>query len=160
MAESSDARLQYEAARKALIEAIQKKRAADKALIALEVQIYNFEGSYLSETAQHGGGNIVTGFENYLKNQTTTRRKPEPGEQDRIFSNSSATYRESLDAHEDGQDSADDIPALKAAGATMGSRSTTRKRRATLGMRDTVSGDEVELTRSARPSKKARTGDE
>ncbi|KZW01613.1 NuA4-domain-containing protein [Exidia glandulosa HHB12029] len=160
MTEQADARLQYEAARKALIEAIQKKRAADKALIALEVQIYNFEGSYLSETAQHGGGNIVTGFENYLKNQATTRRRPEPGEQDRIFSNSSATYRESLEAQEDGQDSADEIPALKVAGPGMASRSTTRKRRATLGMRDTASGDEVELSKSGRPHKKARTGDE
>lgn len=33
MAEQPDARLQYESARKALIEAIQKKRAADKALV-------------------------------------------------------------------------------------------------------------------------------
>lgn len=62
--------------------------------IALEVQIYNFEGSYLAETAQHNGGNIIQGFEGYLKNQATTRRRPEPGDADRIFSNSSATYRE------------------------------------------------------------------
>ena len=46
----------------------------------------------MTETAAHSGGNIIQGFEGYLKNQTATRKKYEVGEQDRIFSNSSLTY--------------------------------------------------------------------
>lgn len=55
------------------------------------MQIYNLESQYLTETAAHSGGNIIQGFEGYLKNQTVTRRKYEVSEQDRIFSNSSST---------------------------------------------------------------------
>lgn len=47
----------------------------------------------MTETAAHSGGNIIQGFEGYLKNQTATRKKYEVGEQDRIFSNSSLTYQ-------------------------------------------------------------------
>lgn len=57
----------------------------------VEAQIYALEGSYLSETGTHSGGNLIQGFENYLKNQTTGRRRPEAAEHDRIFSNSSLT---------------------------------------------------------------------
>jgi chromatin modification-related protein EAF6 len=58
----------------------------------LEVQIYNAEGAYLTETYTQGTGNIITGFDNYLKNQTTTRRRNEVTDGDRLFSNSSTTY--------------------------------------------------------------------
>lgn len=57
----------------------------------IEAQIHNLEATYLNETAQHSGGNIIHGFEGYLKNQTTGRRKYEVNDQDRIFSNSSLT---------------------------------------------------------------------
>lgn len=57
----------------------------------IEVQIYNLEANYLTETAAHSGGNIIQGFENYLKNQTGGRRKNEIHDNDRIFSNSSLT---------------------------------------------------------------------
>lgn len=59
----------------------------------IELQIYNLEVSYLTETAAHSGGNIIQGFENYLKNQNAGRRKYEIHDQDRIFSNSSLTLQ-------------------------------------------------------------------
>jgi chromatin modification-related protein EAF6 len=59
----------------------------------VELQIYNLEASYLTETAVHSGGNIVTGYDNYLKNQGMGRRKYEITDGDRMFSASSATYQ-------------------------------------------------------------------
>lgn len=59
----------------------------------LEVQIYNLEGSYLTETALHSGGNIVQGFDGYLKNTPGGRRKHEVSDTDRVFSNSSMTFK-------------------------------------------------------------------
>jgi chromatin modification-related protein EAF6 len=59
----------------------------------MELQIYNLETSYLTETASHSGGNIIQGFEGYLKNQSVGRRKYEVSETDRMFSNSSLTYQ-------------------------------------------------------------------
>ncbi len=60
---------------------------------AIEVQIYNTESQYLLETAAHSGGNIVQGFDGYLKNPPGGRRKYEIGDADRLFSNSSASYK-------------------------------------------------------------------
>jgi hypothetical protein len=59
----------------------------------IELQIYNLETSYLTETAAHSGGNIIQGFDGYLKNQTVGRRKYEVNENDRLFSRSSVTYQ-------------------------------------------------------------------
>ena len=59
----------------------------------VEVQLYHLEASYLTETTTNSGGNIITGFENYLKNQGTGRRKFEVTDSERMFSASSTTYQ-------------------------------------------------------------------
>ena len=105
---TAEDRARYETIRKELMQALPKKRAIDKQLVShtsppcsiilknprqaqIEIQIHNFESSYLTETAAHSGGNIIQGFEGYLKNQSVTRRKNEISETDRMFSNSSLT---------------------------------------------------------------------
>jgi chromatin modification-related protein EAF6 len=56
----------------------------------LETQIYNSETNYIVETA-NTGGNILQGFENYLKAGTSSRKRVEILETDRIFSHSSSS---------------------------------------------------------------------
>jgi chromatin modification-related protein EAF6 len=95
--ELGDEKARYESLRKELMQALPKKLAIDKQLAQIEVQIYNLEATYLTETAAHSGGNIIQGFEGYLKNQSVGRRKYEVSEADRIFSTSSLTYQKSLE---------------------------------------------------------------
>ncbi|GLB38362.1 putative nuA4-domain-containing protein [Lyophyllum shimeji] len=102
---SSEEKLRYESLKNELKKALPKKRQADKQLAAIEVQIYNLEATYLTETAVHSGGNIIQGFDGYLKNQTTGRRKYEINDQDRLFSKSSLTYQKSLDLMGEGDES-------------------------------------------------------
>lgn len=106
-APSAEDRSRYDTIKKELLVALPKKRAVDKQLVRklsshphapliysqaqIEAQIHTLEATYLNETAQHSGGNIIHGFEGYLKNQTTGRRKYEVNDQDRLFSNSSLT---------------------------------------------------------------------
>ncbi|EZF30649.1 hypothetical protein H109_00158 [Trichophyton interdigitale MR816] len=99
----------YEKLRRELRDTLQKKRLMDKNLAALEESIYRFEQSYLEET---GAGNIIKGFDNYIKgasslssmggggiggsfgsgNGPTTRRKGQVADSDRVFSRSSTSF--------------------------------------------------------------------
>ncbi|KAK8168513.1 histone acetyltransferase subunit NuA4-domain-containing protein [Phyllosticta citrichinensis] len=90
----------YEKLRKDLRDALQKKRLLDNAVNNLEETIYRAETNYLEETA---AGNIVKGFDNYIKGSTastvgsigganTARRKAAINDQDRIFSRSSHSF--------------------------------------------------------------------
>lgn len=59
---------------------------------ALEQNLYAFESSYLSETSL-SGGNIITGFEAYLKPGGASKKRHEVTDNDRIFTNSSFTLQ-------------------------------------------------------------------
>ncbi|MCJ1402775.1 hypothetical protein MMC11_005996 [Xylographa trunciseda] len=92
----------YEKLKRDLRETLQKKRLLDKSMAALEEQIYRFEASYLEETS---AGNIIKGFDNYIKGSSTTgttasvtgggtstRRKGTVIDHDRVFSRSSVSF--------------------------------------------------------------------
>lgn len=108
----------YEKLRRDLRDTLTKKRLLDQSLVCiyrdkaigkatnlveqaqLEENILRVETSYLEETS---AGNIIKGFDNYIKGSTTTsmsgatgpgtaRRKVAVNDADRIFSRSSASY--------------------------------------------------------------------
>ncbi|KAK0187963.1 histone acetyltransferase subunit NuA4-domain-containing protein [Armillaria mellea] len=92
-----DDKTRYETLKRELALALPKKRESDKNLAQIESHIYKLEGQYLTETIAQHGGNIIHGFDNFLKNQTTGRKRYEVADQDRVFSNSSLTIQKSLD---------------------------------------------------------------
>ncbi|KAF2797623.1 NuA4-domain-containing protein [Melanomma pulvis-pyrius CBS 109.77] len=89
----------YERLRRDLRDSLSKKRQIDNSLAALEEHILRNETSYLEETS---AGNIIKGFDNYIKGATTTstaggpgtatRRKAPISDLDRIFSRSSNSF--------------------------------------------------------------------
>ena len=104
----------YEKLKRDLRDTLQKKALLDKNLAALEDQIYRHETAYLEDTS---AGNIIRGFDNYIKSSSTTtslpssntantgggagggggagtasRRKSHVIEQDRVFSRSSTGF--------------------------------------------------------------------
>ncbi|KAK6544031.1 hypothetical protein TWF694_000745 [Orbilia ellipsospora] len=88
---SAASRDQYETLRKQLRDLISKKKQSDKLLETLEDHIFKYETTYLEETQN---GNIVRGFDNYIKG-TVARRRANITDQDRIFSSSSYSYMKS-----------------------------------------------------------------
>ncbi|KXN88110.1 Chromatin modification-related protein EAF6 [Leucoagaricus sp. SymC.cos] len=184
-APSAEDRSRYETIKKELISALPKKRAIDKQLALLEAQIHTLEATYLNETAQHSGGNIIHGFDGYLKNQTTGRRKYEVNDHDRIFSNSSLTVAKSLElVGENDEGGANDEyvkqptpglttvivpPATRNQELTVAQQKRLRdkeyqrKKRASASMRSTgESEEEVVSTTSTsrRPNKRARMAED
>ncbi|KAF8327263.1 histone acetyltransferase subunit NuA4-domain-containing protein [Cantharellus anzutake] len=96
-----EAKMAYDSVRKELIQALTKKRGIDKSLATLELQLYNFEGTYLADTTS-SGGNIITGFDSYLKTTGSGKKRHDVVEADRIFSNSSATLPRSMELSQQG----------------------------------------------------------
>lgn len=89
----------YESLRTTLRGTLAKKRQLDEQLAALEDSIYKMEGSYLEDT--NGAGNIVRGFDNWVKGVVVGGDKKAADErkarvrirdEDRIFSRSSMTW--------------------------------------------------------------------
>ncbi|KAH9038394.1 histone acetyltransferase subunit NuA4-domain-containing protein [Lactarius pseudohatsudake] len=162
-------------AKKELIQALVKKRALDKQLAQIEVQMHALEGQYLVETSAHSGGNIIHGFEGYLKNQVTKKRY-ELSDADRLFSTSSLTYQRSLELSGEGEESAATAEDFKQpiSGLTTvltaaqlkknRDREYQRKKRAAASRRSvgTVSDDEGSSMAGGgrRPSKRARVADD
>ncbi|KAG6897656.1 hypothetical protein C0992_012635 [Termitomyces sp. T32_za158] len=180
---SAEERARYEALKNELKKALPKKRQADKQLATVEVQIYNLEATYLTETAAHSGGNIIQGFDGYLKNQATNRRKYEINDQDRLFSKSSMTYQKSLELLGEGDESTatnDDYHKQPTPGVTtvvvppatrtqelsvaqqkrIRDREYQRRKRSSASLRDNGDSDEeivsAASTTSRRPTKRAR----
>ncbi|KAH9033312.1 histone acetyltransferase subunit NuA4-domain-containing protein [Lactarius hengduanensis] len=166
-------------AKKELIQALVKKRALDKQLAQIEVQMHALEGQYLVETSAHSGGNIIHGFEGYLKNQVTKKRY-ELSDADRLFSTSilelSGEGEESAATAEDFKQPisglttvvlppAPRVPELTAAQLKKNrDREYQRKKRAAASRRSvgTVSDDEGSSMAGGgrRPSKRARVADD
>ncbi|KAJ3127597.1 hypothetical protein HK100_009675 [Physocladia obscura] len=81
-----------------LADLMAKKKTLDRQLVAIEANIYSYEGSYLDDP----NGNIVKGYDGYINavNRSVDSkghaRKFKIQESDRIFSQSSVTYQKSL----------------------------------------------------------------
>ncbi|KAF3162649.1 hypothetical protein TWF225_006734 [Orbilia oligospora] len=103
---SAASRDQYETLRKQLRDLIAKKKHSDKLLETLEDHIYKYETTYLEETQN---GNIVRGFDNYIKG-TVARRRANITDQDRIFSSSSYSYMKSREEGSNGGTPSGSVP--------------------------------------------------
>jgi chromatin modification-related protein EAF6 len=88
----------YEKLRRDLRDTLSRKRVLDANLAKLEDNIYSLETSYLEDTT---AGNIIRGFDNYIKGGTAlgggtgsaaTRRRTGITDADRIFSRSSVSF--------------------------------------------------------------------
>lgn len=125
-----EAKQRYETTKKALKTGISKKRQIDRTLTDLESQIFLFEGSYLASTSA-SGGNIVKGFDGYLKSTATgghnsksaaaaaAAQAMNPNDvpiEDRMFSNSSSTYTRSLQLKANEGRSREQSPSLSKKG--------------------------------------------
>ncbi|KAF8578082.1 NuA4-domain-containing protein [Ramaria rubella] len=159
---SAQTREGYARTKQELIDALARKRVVDRQLISCEVQIYNFEASYLADTAGNGGGNIIQGFDGYLKNPGVNKRRSEVSDADRMFSNSSSTYAKSLELQAEESDTASEpvgkfaAPALQTVMLPPATRQQElqsvqkkerdrlyqRQKRARKESRGTISGDE------------------
>lgn len=86
----------YESLRTTLRQTLEKKRRLDEQLATLEEQIFKTEGVYLEDT--FNSGNIVRGFDGWVKNVQLSgrpvddRRRGRVRDEDRVFSRSSVSW--------------------------------------------------------------------
>ncbi|KAJ2721858.1 Chromatin modification- protein meaf6 [Coemansia sp. Benny D115] len=111
-----------------LFQLLVKKKQIDRSLIDTESAIYDFETSYFENSNQDG--NIVHGFEGYLASgRQHEHRRQHFSEADRIFSQSSATFKKAQEARiaaslldsdsDESEGSAVKAKARKAGGSTI-----------------------------------------
>jgi len=76
-----------------------KRVVLDRSLNQIEDRLYSAETEYLESTPN---GNMLTGFDNYIKGSSSSaaggRRKGAINESDRVFSNSSISFKANLDS--------------------------------------------------------------
>ncbi|CAB4399698.1 unnamed protein product [Rhizophagus irregularis] len=83
-----------------------RKKQVDKSLKTIENNIWNFEGSYLEET--HSGGNLIRGFDSYLRPSTEKKKRTEITPEERLFSRSSVTSEKAVSINDESSSSSDD----------------------------------------------------
>ncbi|OLL22064.1 Chromatin modification-related protein EAF6, partial [Neolecta irregularis DAH-3] len=110
----------YETIKKELKDLIARKKQLDRGLNAKEQEI--FSRAYLEETS--GGGNIIRGFDGYLKN-TNRPKKGDINPEDRIFSFSSISFAKTMQRQEASIDS-DELQDTRS--ATGGQKKKKRRR--------------------------------
>ncbi|KAL6869179.1 hypothetical protein ACO1O0_000502 [Amphichorda felina] len=84
---------EYKKSQQRVRELVEKRRMLERRLGQIEDGIAAKELAYLDSTPS---GNIITGFDNYMKGQSgaaAQRRKTGPMEQNRVFSKSSISYK-------------------------------------------------------------------
>ncbi|RIA95043.1 histone acetyltransferase subunit NuA4-domain-containing protein [Glomus cerebriforme] len=89
-----------------LKELLVRKKQVDKSLKTIENNIWNFEGSYLEET--HSGGNLIRGFDSYLRPSTEKKKRIEITPEERLFSRSSVTSEKAVSINDESSSSSDD----------------------------------------------------
>lgn len=96
---SSDKQAEYEKHKKILHDAIQEKKNVDRQLTQIEEDIFAKESLYLTNTMHHSYGNIIKGFDTFVRSSLVTshatgglRRRTLMTDDDRIFSLSLAVY--------------------------------------------------------------------
>ncbi|TRM64083.1 histone acetyltransferase subunit NuA4-domain-containing protein [Schizophyllum amplum] len=161
----------YEALKKQIAQSIANKRNMDAQLARIETKIHALEGSYLGDS--HMGGNIVQGFDGYLKatpggagGGTGRARRHDVTDADRIFSASSMTWQKSLELIEDegGTPAPETNNTIKLPSISSGPppKKSGRKRERAATASD-FDDEEIHLpaqTSSGRKTKKTRTMDD
>lgn len=89
--------------KQALQEALIKRKEIEKELLKVEKQIYDFEGTYLEDTAVYG--NVVKGWEKYLTlkaNHNDLSKLKSVDDHERLFSMSSVTSNSAIKENQGG----------------------------------------------------------
>ncbi|CAG8436206.1 13052_t:CDS:2 [Funneliformis mosseae] len=110
-----------------LKELLVRKKQTDKNLRTIETNIWNFEGSYLEET--HSGGNLIRGFDSYLRPSTEKKKRAEISPEERLFSRSSVTSERAVNINDESSSSSDDYINIKNGYKQMSNNRKKKKQR-------------------------------